>query len=63
MEICEQCPIFSPRLGGICNSGLYLNPETNDISLGPEEGYYKGCGCRLQAKTTNPEANCPAHKW
>ena len=64
MEICKMCPIYSPRFGGTCNSNLYLNPYTNDVSNKKEdEDYIRGCGCRLSAKTTLPNANCPADKW
>lgn len=63
MEICLKCPIYKDMLGGICNSKLWLNPKTGDISTGPKDGYFRGCGCRLQAKTTLTTASCPAHKW
>lgn len=63
INICKKCPIYSPRMGGICNSKLWINPETDDVSLEPLDGYVRGCGCRLQAKTTLPDANCVANKW
>lgn len=63
MEICRMCPIYSPKLGGLCNSNLYLNPYTNEVSTVKREDYIQGCGCRLSAKTTLPNANCPADKW
>ena len=63
MKICRQCPLFKDVLGGICNSNLWLNPKTNEISIEQENGYYRGCGCRLQAKTTLSTASCPAKKW
>lgn len=63
MEICKACPIYSSRLGGLCNSNLYLNPYTNEASTVKREGFIQGCGCRLSAKTTLPNASCPADKW
>lgn len=63
MKICHQCPLYKDILGGICNSKLWLNPKTGDVSTEQEDGYYRGCGCRLQAKTTLSTATCPANKW
>ena len=63
MKICLQCPLYKDTLGGICNSKLWLNPKTGDVSTEHEDGYYRGCGCRLQAKTTLSTATCPAKKW
>ena len=47
----------------MCNSNLWLNPQTGDVRTEQENGYYRGCGCRLQAKTTLSTASCPAKKW
>ena len=63
LNICKKCPIYSTKLGGICNDRLWLNPETNDISMKERDGYVRGCGCRLPAKTTLPDAKCVAGKW
>lgn len=63
LDICLKCPIYSDFLGGICNSRLYLNPETGDISKDEKDGYFNGCGCRLPAKTTIEDEECPAGKW
>lgn len=63
LDICRKCPIYVTKLGGICNSRLYLNPTTGDISTTEKDGYFEGCGCRLQAKTTLKEEECPAGKW
>lgn len=61
--ICNQCPLKINTLGGICNSKVWLNPETGDISMTPKDGYKNGCGCRLKAKTTLANAVCPVGKW
>jgi len=47
----------------MCNAGLYLNPETNDISIEPKKGYIKGCGCHLKWKIANIKSKCPVGKW
>lgn len=47
----------------MCNRKLYLNPETDDVSLEPKKGYFKGCGCRTKAKTRLLNEKCPAGKW
>lgn len=61
--ICYSCPLYSPRLGGVCNNKLWLNPNTGDVSTEPKDGYRRGCGCRLLPKTTLPNAVCPLGKW
>ena len=63
LKICYKCPIYSSFLGGVCNDKLYLNPNTGDISTEERDGYIEGCGCRLPAKTTLIEEECPAGKW
>lgn len=63
MKICLRCPIYSEILGGVCNPKLWINPETDDISLRKKPGYVQGCSCRLKAKTTLVNEHCPANKW
>ena len=63
LKVCYSCPLYSTKLGGLCNSRLWLNPNTGDISTMKKEGYKRGCGCRLFAKTKLPEASCPLNKW
>lgn len=62
-KICYECPIFSRNLGGQCDHNLWLNPDTNDVSLVEKEGYFKGCGCIINSKTRAKSAKCPAGKW
>jgi hypothetical protein len=61
-QICRMCPICETS-SNICNASLYLNPETNDVSLVEKEGYIKGCGCHLKWKIANIKSKCPAGKW
>ena len=61
-QICEMCPIYEAS-ANICNATLYLNPETNDVSIYPKEGYIKGCGCHLKWKIANKKSKCPVGKW
>lgn len=63
MEICKNCPLYTTRMGGMCNSKLWLDPQTGDISLYERPGYYKGCGCKLDFKTRVRSEECPAGKW
>lgn len=63
LQICYQCPLYSPKYGGLCNNRLWLNVETGDVSLVSKPGYKNGCSCRLQAKTRLPDAICPVGKW
>lgn len=63
LKICKVCPLFLNSLGGLCNPKLYLNPNTGDVSTKYKDGYGKGCGCRLQAKTKLVNAHCPNDKW
>ena len=63
LKICYSCPIYSKKLGGLCNNKLWLNPETGDVSTTQKEGYIRGCGCRTASKTRLPNAKCVAGKW
>ena len=36
-RICRKCPICDLD-NWVCNAKLYLNPETNDVSITPKEG-------------------------
>lgn len=46
-----------------CSSKLWLNPETNDVSTKPKNGYIQGCGCRINAKIRVSGEKCPVNKW
>ena len=63
LEICKTCPLFTPKLGGTCNRRLWYNAQTGDVSTVKLDGYVRGCGCRLRAKTTMSRESCPAGKW
>ena len=62
LEICKKCPIYA-KARGICNSNLWLNPQTDEVSSSPRAGFIRGCGCFLQVKTKNPNSHCVAGKW
>lgn len=62
IELCKKCPIYNPQRG-TCNSKLYLNPETDEVSTRPLIGYVRGCGCLISVKTKNPNSSCVAGKW
>lgn len=64
MQICKKCPLYlKGRFGPVCNKDLYIDPNTESVSLEPLEGYIRGCGCRLRAKTVDPRSKCPINKW
>lgn len=66
LKICRLCGLYHKNdfMGWAeCNPNLYLNPENNDTSKDPKDGYVKGCGCRLLAKTRVAREHCPAGKW
>lgn len=63
LKICHRCPLFSNALGGMCNSKLWLNVETGDVSTNARPGYVNGCGCLLRNKTRLVNAHCPVDKW
>lgn len=62
LKICEHCGIYDPERK-LCNGDLYINPETNDVSIVKKEGYFKGCNCYIPRKVLNAKAKCPAGKW
>lgn len=61
-KICEACPIYNPSKM-ICNPKLWINPDTNDVSIRSRSGYIKGCGCNLKIKIKNLHSHCIAGKW
>jgi len=63
LKICYSCPLYSSKLGGMCNNRLWYNVNTGDVSTTEKLGYKRGCGCKLSAKTRVPEAHCPVNKW
>lgn len=63
LNICYRCPLYSTKFGGICNSKLWLNVNTGDVSTTEKPGYKTGCGCKLSAKTRVSNAKCPVEKW
>ncbi len=64
MSICKACPLYKVgQLGPICNPDLYLNTSTNITNVIGGDGFKKGCGCRLNAKTRLEDAHCPLSKW
>ena len=65
IAICKTCKIMTDDniFGPICNSGLYLNPKTNEVITTPAYGFNHGCGCVLSAKARVKEARCPNGKW
>lgn len=68
MAICKKCPLYSiGKFGPRCNPDLWVNPkDQQDFSAFKIEGFIKGCGCRLEAKTRLSKKDggvCPANFW
>ena len=61
-KICNSCPIYNPEKG-ICNPKLWINPDTNEVSISPKSGYIRGCGCIVKVKMRNLFNHCVAGKW
>lgn len=61
LAICKKCPIFTTD--GRCNSRLWLNPDTNEVSTYAKVGYIRGCNCIISYKAKNPNNHCIAGKW
>lgn len=64
IKICRECKLYKihPSFGPICNNRLYLNPETDKISIIPKEGYIRGCNCLLESKCRVENASCKHKK-
>ena len=64
MAICSKCELLTDSvLGKMCNSKMYINPITKEVSFKKLNGFIKGCGCILESKTRVKEAACPGGKW
>ena len=64
MKICRECPLYKQTaMGPVCNSKLWLDTITGEVSEIKRPGFKSGCGCRLQAKTRLSYAHCPVGKW
>lgn len=63
IEICKKCPLYKEsNFGPICNPKLFIN-KNDETSTVKKEGYVKGCGCRLNAKTRLTYSKCIINKW
>lgn len=62
LEICRKCPIFAPS-SKRCNSNLWFNPDTNEVSSSSKPGFIRGCNCIVTIKAQNKYNHCVAGKW
>lgn len=60
LDICNKCPIYSNKR---CNSNLWINPDTDEISTYAKIGYIRGCNCIVSIKARNKYNHCVAGKW
>lgn len=64
MAICKKCKLYlETAFSPICNSSLFINPDTKAVSSHEKKDYVRGCGCILNSKTRVQEAKCPGNKW
>lgn len=65
IAVCHKCKLLKKDLifGEICNSTLFLNPKTNEMSPIPKPDFYHGCGCVLGSKCRVLDEKCPLGKW
>jgi hypothetical protein len=65
LEICSKCPICDKEtpFGYMCSDKLWIHPATNEVSSFARDGFIRGCGCRLNAKTTLKDNHCIINKW
>ena len=63
-KICRDCPLYKKTpVGPVCNSKLWVNKETGEVSNYKRDKFTNGCGCRIQAKTRLSYSHCPLDKW
>lgn len=62
LAICKECPIYNPR-NGRCNSKLWINPNTDEVSTYAKIGFVRGCNCIINVKAKNQSNHCIAGKW
>ena len=60
LAICRKCPIYKE---GRCNNKLWINPDTDEVSISQKIGYVRGCNCLMSVKAKNPHNHCVAGKW
>lgn len=65
LEICKNCPLLkiSNAFGPICDSTKYISPDGTNWDVVYHNGWIRGCGCRLKAKTRLNNAHCIINKW
>ena len=61
LQICKRCPLYTQQ--GRCNSNLWINPETDEVSTYAKIGYIRGCNCAISIKIKNVNNHCIAGKW
>jgi hypothetical protein len=59
-KICEECPL---KNGNNCDTQRWINPQSRVVSDTIQDGFIRGCGCRLSAKQRSKQSSCPASFW
>lgn len=64
LNICKGCPLcYDSAWGLLCNRFKWIDKTTGVVSDTSIDGYIRGCGCRLDAKTRNNDDECVIGKW
>lgn len=65
LAICKECPGYkeTKAFGPVCDSSKYISPDGQEVDIKPHQGWIRGCGCRLKAKTRLKNAHCVIGKW
>lgn len=65
IQVCKSCKLYikDKIFGARCNSKLFLDPKTDEVSKTRKSGFIRGCGCVLKAKCRVKQSKCPLRKW
>lgn len=65
LQICSTCPLFKKQFDGRhrCDRSKYMNPITKETSYLPKKGMTRGCGCLIESKIFQKNAECTAGLW
>lgn len=65
IKICRKCKLLKidDIFGEVCNSKLWINPETDETSTVKKKGFINGCGCILSGLTRKESSKCVMNKW
>lgn len=62
LKKCSECPLYIPE-DQICNPGLWMHPETGEVSTKAKAGFVRGCGCYMARKVKRGGVHCHIGRW